>query len=209
MRKEIRSLYKLKARLETDFETAAEAMVEKKALDHVANLIAILEWQHSQSGADPDKDANVIHIHRKNTGSGIESRIHVKPNLRHQLSSVRGLSLSAVTRMTEDEAREAFARIRWHKHNGKPFCGRCGCTELYACKAEDRWKCKDCGYRFSVTSGTIFASHKLPLRDLLAAIVIFMNAGKEYSALQFSRDLDVQYKTAFYLSKKIKEAVST
>lgn len=124
------------------------------------------------------------------------------------LSSVaRTLSLKAVMRMSEEEARDTFARIRWHEQAGKPYCSRCGCVELYTCKAEDRWKCKGCGYRFSVTSGTIFASHKLPLRDLLVAIAIFVNGAKGYSALQLSRDLDVQYKTAFVLSHKIREAL--
>jgi transposase-like protein len=122
-------------------------------------------------------------------------------------AAARTLSLKAVMRMSEDEAREAFAKIRWHDRNGEPFCSRCGCVELYACKAENRWKCKGCGYRFSVTSGTIFASHKLPLRDLLMAIAIFVNGAKGYSALQLSRDLDVQYKTAFVLAHKIREAL--
>lgn len=122
-------------------------------------------------------------------------------------SAARTLSLKAVMRMSDDEAREAFARIRWHDRNGKPFCSRCGCIELYNCKAEHRWKCTGCGYRFSVTSGTIFASHKLPLRDILAAIAIFVNGAKGYSALQLSRDLDVQYKTAFVLAHKLREAL--
>lgn len=122
-------------------------------------------------------------------------------------AKARTLSLSAVARMSEDEAREAFGKIRWHERDGKPFCSRCGCLELYTCKAEHRWKCKGCGYRFSVTSGTIFASHKLPLRDFLMAIAIFVNGAKGYSALQLSRDLDVQYKTAFVLSHKIREAL--
>jgi hypothetical protein len=48
-----------------------------------------------------------------------------------------------------------------------------------------------------VTSGTIFAFHKMPLRQYLAAITIFMNEVKGKSALALSRDLDCQYKTAF------------
>jgi hypothetical protein len=62
--------------------------------------------------------------------------------------------------------------------------------------------------RFSVTSGTIFASRKLPLRDILAAIAIFVNGAKGHSALQLSRDLDCQYKTAFVLAHKIREAMA-
>jgi transposase-like protein len=36
------------------------------------------------------------------------------------------------------------------------------------------WKCKDCRHQFSVTSGTIFSSRKLPIRDYLAAIAMFI-----------------------------------
>jgi hypothetical protein len=44
-------------------------------------------------------------------------------------------------------------------------------------------------------------------RSLGVAIAIFVNGAKGYSALQLSRDLDVQYKTAFVLSHKIREAL--
>jgi hypothetical protein len=60
---------------------------------------------------------------------------------------------------------------------------------------------------FSVTAGTTFASRKLPIRDYLLAIALFANAAKGMSALQLGRDLDVQYKTAFVLFHKIREAV--
>lgn len=60
-----------------------------------------------------------------------------------------------------------------------------------------------------MTSGTIFASHKLPIRDYLAAICIFVNAVKGLSALQLGRDLDVQYKTAFVLAHKLREAIGS
>ena len=42
---------------------------------------------------------------------------------------------------------------------------------------------------FTITSGTLFASHKLPLRGYLAAIAIFCNEVKGKSALALSRDL--------------------
>ena len=48
-----------------------------------------------------------------------------------------------------------------------------------------------------LASGTIFASRKLPIRDYLLAIAIFVNGVKGHNALQLSRDLDVQYKTAY------------
>src|SRR5262249_33664971 len=70
------------------------------------------------------------------------------------------------------------------------------------------FKCKGCNAQFSVTTDTIFASRKLPLRDILAAIAVFTNSAKGHSALQLSRDLGVQYKTAFVLSHKIRESLS-
>lgn len=60
---------------------------------------------------------------------------------------------------------------------------------------------------FSVTAGTIFADRKRPIRDYLLAIAIFVNGAKGHSALQLSRDLDCQYKTAFVLAHKLREAV--
>ena len=71
-----------------------------------------------------------------------------------------------------------------------------------------KFKCAACHHQFSVTSGTIFACRKLSFVDLLAAICLFVNAAKGASALQLSRDLDVQYKTAFVLAHKLREALA-
>ncbi len=98
--------------------------------------------------------------------------------------------------------------IRWAETKGEPFCPRCGCFALYAYKTRHLWKCKACNHQFSVTRGTIFASRKLPIRDYLLAIAIFVNGAKGHSALQLSRDLDCQYKTAFVLAHKLREAVA-
>ena len=111
-------------------------------------------------------------------------------------------------RLSDDEAFETFKQVRWVDNDGDPFCPRCGCVAIYQYKARRIFKCKGCNAQFSVTTGTIFASRKLALRDILAAIAIFVNGAKGHSALQFSRDFDVQYKTAFVLSHKIREALS-
>jgi transposase-like protein len=125
------------------------------------------------------------------------------PSVRHRAQIP---SLYDVMRMSDDEAFEVFKRVRWSKTGGEPVCPRCGCIELYTCRAESLWKCKGCGYRFSVTSGTIFASLKLPFRDILSAIAIVGNGTKDRSALQLSGDLGVQYRTALALSHRIRAA---
>ena len=112
-------------------------------------------------------------------------------------------------RLSDDEAFETFKAIRWADTMAKPYCPECGCTAVYQYTARRIFKCKGCDAQFSLTSGTIFASRKLALQDILGAIAIFVNGAKGHSALQLSRDLDVQYKTAFVLSHKIREAMAS
>ena len=123
-------------------------------------------------------------------------------------AQARDLSLMKLFNMSEDEAFENFKAVRWSDTDGEPVCSECGnCGEHYFLKTRRQFRCKECNHTFSVTSGTIFASHKKPLKIYLIAIALFTNAVKSISALQFSRDLDVQYKTAWVLSHKIRESL--
>jgi transposase-like protein len=122
-------------------------------------------------------------------------------------AKARSLSLSSILRMSDDDAHARFQAIRWADNGGEPFCPRCEFTGIYSYASRRIWKCKGCGHQFSVTSGTIFSSRKLPVRDYLAAICIFVNAVKGVSALQMGRDLHIQYKSAFVLCHKLREAV--
>ncbi len=115
------------------------------------------------------------------------------------------LSLAKVMRLKEGEAYETLKQIRWAGNDGEPVCPRCRCVAVYEYRSRRIFKCKGCEAQFSLTTATIFASRKLPLRDLLAAIAIFVNGAKGISALQLSRDLDVQYQTAFVLAHKLRE----
>jgi transposase-like protein len=123
-------------------------------------------------------------------------------------SAARTLSLATVARMSDEEAWEAFKLIRWSDTKGEPVCPRCGCLDSYSYKTRKVFRCKGCSHQFTVTSGTIFASRKLAVRDYLLAIAIFVNGAKGHSALQLSRDLNVQYRTAYVLSMKLREAVA-
>ena len=127
-------------------------------------------------------------------------------------AKARTLSLATVLRLTDKQAEALFASIRWTETAGKAVCPHCGCPTCYEARRPNgalRFRCKACRKDFSLTSGTLFAFHKLPLQTYLAAIAIFCNEVKGKSALALSRDLDVQYKTAFVLSHKLREAMST
>jgi transposase-like protein len=121
--------------------------------------------------------------------------------------AAKTLSLVKVMRMSHDEARDAFRNIRFADTDGEPYCPECGCCDAYDLKTRQVYKCKGCAKQYSLTSGTIFASRKLAIRDILAAIAIFINGAKGYSALQLSRDLSVDYKTAFVLLHKVRESI--
>lgn len=107
-------------------------------------------------------------------------------------SRVRKLSLMQIAKMSDSEAVKAFADIRWHSNGGNPICPNCENTsKIYLIATRNEYKCNERHKRFSVTSETLFHSHKLRLQTLLCAIVLFLNAVKGISALQLSRDLDV------------------
>lgn len=138
----------------------------------------------------------------------------------HFLLSARAKTLSAkhVARMSEEEAYDAFVSIRYAANEGEPFCVWCGCEAVYKLNSQAplegpsrrrrTFKCQRCGRHSSVTSQTIFASRKLAFRDILYAIVVFANGAKGVSALRLSREMGVQYKTAFVLEHKLREALT-
>lgn len=106
--------------------------------------------------------------------------------------------------MSGDEARDFFADLRWGSKTHQT-CPHCGCVDTHRyVRGQKRWRCRGCYPAFSVTSETVFNGHKLPLQTILAAIVLYVNAVKGISALQLSRDLNVQYKTAYVLLHKLR-----
>lgn len=123
--------------------------------------------------------------------------------------AAKTLTLAKVLRMTNKAAEKAFRALRWAETDGEPICPNCGCTDHYDLKGRPVWKCKGCHKQFSVTSGSIFHSRKMSLRDILGAIAIFTNGAKGYSALHLSRDLGCDYKAAFVLLHKLREAIAT
>ena len=127
-------------------------------------------------------------------------------------AAARTLTLASVARMSDEEAERVFIRLRWPDNDGNAYCPHCGCLIVYACRRPNgapRWRCKAYRKDFSVTSGTLFAFHKMSLRAYLMAVAMFANEVKRKSMLALSRDLGTQYKTAFVLAYKIREAMAS
>src|SRR5438477_3498439 len=127
-------------------------------------------------------------------------------------SAAKTLTLGSVVRMSEEEVERVFIRLRWADNNHDPYCPRCGGTTIYTSRRNGalRYQCKACWKDFSLTSGTLFASRKMPLRSYLLAIAIFVNEVKGKSMFAMSRDLGTTYKTSFVvLAHKIREAMAS
>jgi transposase-like protein len=121
------------------------------------------------------------------------------------------LSLAQVFRLSDAEAELLFRQVRWPATDGAPVCPHCGGLDAYEARRPNgllRFRCKSCVKDFTVASGTLFASHKMPLRMYLAAIAVFCNEVKGKSMLAMSRDLGLSYKAAFVLCHKMREAMS-
>jgi transposase-like protein len=120
----------------------------------------------------------------------------------------RTLSLKAIMRMDDAEAFGVFQAIRFADNGGAPFCPRCGAVKVYTlAETPIRWKCSACRRKFSVTSGTLFHSRKLAIREYLATIALFTGGVKGVAALHMARDMNINPKSAFVLLHKLREAM--
>lgn len=120
----------------------------------------------------------------------------------------------ALKRLSEDEARELLEGLIWANGRVCPHCGNCDQARIVALKASAEskvrpglYRCKDCRKQFTVTVGSIFEGSKVPLRDWVYAFAAMCASKKGVSALQLSRELGCQYKTAWFMSHRIRLAM--
>jgi transposase-like protein len=71
------------------------------------------------------------------------------------------------------------------------------------------WKCYEAGCRkqFTVRVGTVFESAHIPLHKCLQAVHLMASSKKGISSHQLHRILEIQYKSAWFLAHRIREAM--
>jgi len=109
---------------------------------------------------------------------------------------------------TPAAARLKIESIRWP--NG-PVCPHCGETiRWYATKKEGRWRCgnPECRKDDTVTTGTVMESSHIALNKWLLAFYLLSSSKKGISSHQLMRSLGVTYKSAWFLSHPIREAMA-
>jgi len=120
------------------------------------------------------------------------------------------LTLTAVSKLTEVQARATFERIRWPDG---PVCPHCGSVEATKLEGQAHraglYKCRGCTEQFTATVNTILEDSHLPIRTWLMAFAVLCSAKKGVSALQLQRQLDLgSYRTAWHLCHRIRHAMS-
>ena len=108
-----------------------------------------------------------------------------------------------------DAAREALEAVRWP--NG-PVCAHCGCMgKIGAVQGKSHrpglYYCGDCKGQFTVTVGTVFERSKIALNKWLLAVHLLSASKKGMSSHHLHRMLGVTYKTAWFMSHRIREAM--
>lgn len=112
----------------------------------------------------------------------------------------------------ENKAREYLEATRWP--NG-PVCPHCGSVSKDHYKLEGTahrpgvYKCKDCREQFTVTVGTVFERSKIKLNVWLQAVYLLCSSKKGMSSHQMHRILGVTYKTAWFMTHRIREAMTS
>lgn len=106
---------------------------------------------------------------------------------------------------SEERCRKYLEELRWP--DGIE-CPRCGGTVISRIRDRNQFDCDSCRYQFSVTAGTIFHDTHLPLWKWFLAVYLIIESKKGISANQLKRTLNVSYKTAWYLSHRIRAALN-
>jgi transposase-like protein len=108
-----------------------------------------------------------------------------------------------------EAAREHLESVRWPRG---PVCPHCGAVDRIT-KLQGRshrhglYDCGHCRDQFTVTVGTVFERSKVGLDKWLYAAALMAASKKGVSSKQIERMLDVTYKTAWFITHRLREAM--
>ena len=123
------------------------------------------------------------------------------------------MKFTEIATLDAEQAREHLEKLRWP--NGAA-CPHCGDMKVYKLKGKPTskrpvrkgvYKCKSCRKQFTVTVGTLFEGSHVPLNKWLMAVSLMCSSKKGISSHQLHRMLGVTYKTAWFMSHRIRYAM--
>jgi transposase-like protein len=108
----------------------------------------------------------------------------------------------------EDAARAHLEALRW-PHG--PVCPRCGSLHVTRLAGKSHRKglihCNDCKKPFTVTVDSVMERSKIPLAKWVLGFHLMAASKKGVSSHQLHRMLGITYKSAWFLSMRIREAM--
>ena len=120
----------------------------------------------------------------------------------------QGITLLELFDMFPDEASATdwFENTRWP--DGMRPCPRCDSERTHEVKNRKPmpFRCSDCRKYFSVRTGSVLESSRVPLRKWVVAIYLMATNLKAVSSMKLHRDLGVTQKTAWFMAQRIREA---
>ena len=125
--------------------------------------------------------------------------------------------MSVLSRPQFHSEAAAYAFVEAELWADGPVCPHCGgCERISAIKPNPEKKvriglkfCGQCRRQFTVKVGTIFEDSHLPLTKWLQAIYLMTASKKGVSAHQLHRTLEITYKSAWFLTHRIREAMAS
>lgn len=106
----------------------------------------------------------------------------------------------------ESSAIHWFESIRWKKGR---TCSKCSSDNTYETNNANgmKYRCRKCQRYFSVKTGTVLQSSKLPLQKWIYAIFLELTNLKGVSSMKLHRDLGITQKHAWHLLHRIREGL--
>ena len=123
------------------------------------------------------------------------------------------ITFQTVLRWKDDECRSFLEQQRWPDG---PICPKCGTDSPYSITRKSKtkntvqslYKCRACKRQFTATVGTILEDSKIPLSKWFTAIYLMCASKKGISAHQLHRQLDITYKSAWFMCHRVREAMA-
>ncbi len=118
----------------------------------------------------------------------------------------RGMPMGEFVRRfsTEASCQEYLATQHWPSGY---VCPKCGCRHSYAL-SNGLYQCAHCHHQTPVTAGTVLHGSHVPLTKWFLTFYLVCQDKRGISAAQLKHQIGVTYKTAWYMLKRIRTAMS-
>jgi len=104
----------------------------------------------------------------------------------------------------DDKCREALFDSRFSEGFR---CPKCNSKKYSYHNKRHLYQCSKCRYQCSLTAGTIMHRSHIPLHKWFMAMYLIAKDKRGYSAMQLSRELNIGYKSAWYLLQRLRKAM--